>query len=432
MRRARASVRAVAAAAGLAAMCAAADAAWGQGNAPVQGNALVQDPGPNYSSHDAAFFESLLAGRVWVLERPNSSRADDRGTVWAHYHAPDGTLLACAHLGGAYAAATARWRVVPSRSFRALYNYLEPGAEPDPARRRGHTPLFHDPETGALHNETLSGTNWRIASRGWVQESWPRAMKTACPGLAVPAGLPVNERQISTAFGTMMAQDPEAPVRNAPGSHLRGPGATGIAAAQGRPRLPAAELARFLEENDGFVLTDTAGARHVLVLGAESDELWLLGEDGGIADTGVLVPSSDGMEIAVHYRRLPIRPRYRIGDALPFLPTGKRFAAMRMTDRLASEGTPVALPFAGTGVSGTSASGTGVSGTSVSGGGETVLRLRPDGGVTAGGGGTETVPGTWRWSRGELVVTLEASGGPETEARYPWRLLADLWGPVIR
>ena len=61
-----------------------------------------------------------------------------------------------------------------------------------------------------------------------------------------------------------------------------------------------------------------------------------------------------------------------------------------------------------------------------------MLRLRPDGGVTAGGGGTETVPGTWRWSRGELVVTLEASGGPETEARYPWRLLADRWGAVIR
>ena len=412
MRRARASVRAFAAAAGLAAMCAGIDAAWGQA---VEG-------GPNFSSHSATFFESLLAGRVWVLERPNSSRADDRSRVWAHYHAPEGTLLACAHLDGAYAAATARWRVVPSRSFRALYNYLEPGAEPDPARRRGHTPLFHDPETGALHNETLSGTNWRVASRGWVQASWPRAMKEACPGLAVPAGLPVNERQTSTAFGTMMAQDPEAPVRNAPGSHLRGPGATGIAAAQGRPRLPAAGLARFLAENDGFVLTDTAGARHVLVLGPESDELWLLGEDGGIADTGVLVPSSDGTEIAVHYRRLPIRPRYRIGDALPFLPTGERFAAMRMTDRLASEGTPVALPFAGTGVSGTN----------VSGGDETVLRLRPDGRVTAGGGGTGTAPGTWRWSRGELVVTLEASGGPETEARYPWRLLADRWGAVIR
>ena len=422
MRRARVSVRGAAAALALGAMFAGIDAAWGQ----------AAGGGPNYSSHSAAFFESLLAGRVWVLERPNSSRADDRGTVWAHYHAPGGALLACAHLGGAYGAASARWRAVPSREFRALYNYLEPGAEPDPGRRRGHTPLFHDPETGGLHNETLSGTRWRVASRGWVQESWPRSMKDACPGLAVPAGLPVNERQTSTAFATMMAQDPEAPVRNAPGSHLRGPGATGIAAARGRPRLPAADLARFLEENDGFVLTDTAGARHVLVLGAGGDELWLLGEDGGVADTGLLVPSSDRTEIAVHYARLPIRPRYRIGDALPFLPTGERFAAMRMTDRLAAEGTPVALPFAGTSVSGTRVSGARVSGarvsgTSVPGRAGTVVTLAGDGTLAAEGGGAGTVPGTWRWSRGELAVTLDGR-----VFRYPWRLLAGPAGSGLR
>ena len=397
MRRAAAGLRVLWAAAGLGAMFAAADAAWGQSPAG----------GANYSSHGAAFFKSLLAGRVWVLERPSSSRADDRGTVWAHYHAPDGTLLACAHLGGGYAAATARWRVVPSRSFRALYNYLEPDAQPDPGKRRGHTPIFHDPGTGGLHNETLSGTGWRVASRGWVQESWPRSMKTACPGLAVPAALPVNELQTSTAFAAMMAQDPEAPVRHAPGSHLRGPGATGIAAAQGRPRLPAANLARFLEGNDGFVLTDTAGARHVLVLGAEGDELWLLGENGAVADTGLLVPSSDGTEIAVHYRRLPIRPRYRIGDALPFLPTGERFAAMRMTDRLAAEGTTLALPFPGRA--------------------ETVVRLAGDGTLAAEGGGRGTVSGTWRWSRGELAVTLDGR-----ESRYPWRLLAGLTGSGLR
>ena len=393
MKRARVSVGGVAAVLALAAMFAGIDAAWGQ----------AAGGGANYSSHSAKFFESLLAGRVWVLERPNSSRADDRGTVWAHYHAPDGTLLACAHLGGAYGAASARWRVVPSRAFRALYNYLEPAAAPDPGRRRGHTPLFHDPETGGLHNEALSGTRWRIASRGWVQESWPRSMKDACPGLAVPAGLPVNERQTSTAFAAMMAQDPDAPVRNAAGSHLRGPGATGIAAAEGRDRLPAAVLARFLAENDGFVLTDTAGARHVLVLGTGGDELWLLGGDGAVADTGMLVPSSDGTGIAVHYRRLPIRPRYRIGDALPFLPTGERFAAMRMTDRLAAEGTPVVLPFPGRA--------------------ETVVRLAADGTVAADGGGTGTVSGTWRWSRGELAVTLDGR-----EFRYPWRVLADRAG----
>ena len=68
-----------------------------------------------------------------------------------------------------------------------------------------------------------------------------------------------------------------------PDSHLRGPGATGIAAARGRAALPAAALGRFLTENDGFVLTDTAGALHVLVLGTRGDELWLLDNEGRIA-----------------------------------------------------------------------------------------------------------------------------------------------------
>ena len=418
MRPSRVSVRGLAAAVALAAMyqgvplLAAVDAAWGQGAAS----------GPNYSSHAASFFDGLLKGRVWVLERPNSSRADDRGAAWAHYHAPDGALLACVHLGGEYAGAEARWRVVPSRAFRSLYTYYESGTEPDPGRRRGHTPLFHDPETGALHNEaTGPDGRWAIASRGWVQESWPRSMKEACPDLALPASLPVNGRQTATGFEEMMAQDPDAAVRNAPGSHLRGPGAIGIAAAERRARLPAADLARFLAENDGFVLTDTAGARHVLVLDADGDELWLLDADGDIADTGLLVPAAGGAEIAVHYARLPIRPRYRIGDALPFLPTGERFAAMRITDRLAAESTPVVLPFPGPGVAGRA---------------ETAVRFRADGTLAAEVDGRETVPGTWRWSRGALVVALEGAariaGKIFSGTSVPWRVLADRAGGGIR
>ena len=384
--------RALLAAAAVFAAFAAADAAWGQASG-----------GPNLSSHDARFFTELLAGRVWVLERPNSARAGDRNTVWAHYHAPDGTLLACAHLGGVYAAGTARWRVVRSRAFRSLYNYLEPGSEPDPGRRLGHTPIFYDPGAGVLHNEAVSGSGgrWAVASRGWVQESWPRAMKDACPGLELPASLPVNARQTATAFDAMMAQDPDAAVRNAPGSHLRGPGAVGIAGARGRDRLPGADLARFLAENDGFVLTDTAGARHVLVLGAQGDELWLLDEAGAIADVGLLVPAAGGAEIAVHYERLPLRPRYRIGDALPFLPTAERFAGMRTTDRLAGTDTAVSLPLPGRG--------------------ETAVRLGADGTLSADDGSGGHLPGTWRWSRGALAVTVEGAAEP---VRIPWRLLA--------
>ena len=400
MRRAEAPARrGILAAAAIAAAFAAADAAWGQESA-----------GANLSSHDARFFTQLLSGRVWVLERPNSNRAADRGTVWAHYHAPDGTLLACAHLG-AYAPGRALWRVVPSRAFRSLYNYLEPGTEPDPGKRRGHTPLFYDPDTGRLHNEAVAGAGgtWAVASTGWVQESWPRAMTTACPELALPSSLSVNERQTAVAFDAMMAQDPGAAIRYAPGSHLRGPGATGIAAARGRDRLAGTDLARFLEENDGFVLTDLGGARHVLVLGADGDELWLLGADGAIADVGLLVPAAGGTGIAVHYERLPLRPRYRIGDALPFLPTGERFAGIRITERLAETGTAVTLPLPGRR--------------------ETAVRLRADGTLSADDGSGGHLGGTWRWSRGALALTV---GGADSVARIPWRVLAERAGDVAR
>ena len=371
----------------------------------VPGGAVAQTApaGPNYSSHAAAFFTGLLEGRVWILERPNASRAGDRNVVWAHYHAPGGTLLACAHLGGAHAPGTARWRVVPSREFRALYNYLEPGMEPDPGRRRGHSPIFHDPATGGLHNEAVEPASgaWAVASRGWVQESWPRAMKDACPDLDLPAGLPVNEKQTSAVFHEMIAQDAHAPVRGFPGSHLRGPGATGIAASNGRPVLPAAALKRFLADNDGRVLVDTAGARHVLVLGRDRDELWLLDRQGAIADTGHLVPASGGAEITLQYERLPLRPRYRVGDALPLLPTGERFAAMRLTDWLAGRSEPVSLPFMDRA--------------------EVAFRFMADGTLMAQLEDGGNLPGAWRWSRGELIVTLD---GAAVANSYPWRALA--------
>ena len=102
------------------------------------------------------------------------------------------------------------------------------------------------------------------------------------------------------------------------------------------------------------------------MLGTRGDELWLLDNEGRIADTGHLVAAAGGAEIAIHYERLPVRPRYPVGQALPFLPTGERFGAMRLTDRLAASGEAVVLP--------------------VPGRGETVVRFHGDGTLIAEGG----------------------------------------------
>ena len=375
------------------------------------GPAAPQAGPANLSSHDAAFFSDLLTDRVWLHERPGSAQAGDRGLVWGIHHGADGTALACIHLDGAWQARIGRWRVVPSPRFRALYNYHRAGTEPDPGHVKGHVPIFYDPETGRLHSESLgrggspggSLSDWFVLALGWVQESWPLALKEACPELGLPAGLPVNERQISAAMEEAIGQDPAAAVRAHPGADLRAPGSTGLALAGGTPTVTADELARFLMANDGFVLESPAGARLVLALGGERDELWRLDADGDVTDTALLLPAAGGAGIAVQWERLPRRQDYRVGDPFPLRPTGERYGAFVLMDRLIAEGRPVVLPL---GDQGTVALGFGEGGTVT---------------VPAAFGKKGTIAGRWWWSRGHLHVALD--GAAETIA-WPWRALA--------
>ena len=360
----------------------------------------------NYSSYDAAFFSGLLTDRVWVLERPNSAQAVDRGLVWGIHHAADGTARACIHLDGVWQARVDRWRVVASPRFRALYNYYDAGTAPDPGHVKGHVPIFYDRETGRLHSESVGGAegsqgNWFVLSLGWVQESWPQALKEACPDLDLPAGLMVNAKQNSALMEEAVAQDPDAALRDVSGSHLRAPGATGLAMSAGAPAVTASGLARFLAANDGHVLESPAGTRMVLVLGVERDELWRLDAHGNVADTAVLLASADGAGIVAQWERLPRRLEYRLGDPFPLQPAGERHGAMALTDRLIAAGRPVALPLGDRG--------------------EIALRFHEGGAVTAADIYGGELGGRWRWSRGHLHVSLD--GMKETLA-WPWRDLA--------
>ena len=378
--------------------------------AGVDGAAAQSGP-PNYSSHSAAFFTDLLSDRVWLYERPNAARAEDRGLLWGVHHAADGSAHACFRLDGQWQAGTGRWRVVSSPGFRALYNYSAAGTEPDPGHVRGHVPVFYDPASGRLHSESVGGNAWFVLSLGWVQESWPRALEEACPGLPLPAGLAVNERQASTVMEAAVAQDPDAALRAHPGSALRAPGSTGLALAGGHPVLTAAELGRFLAANDGHVLESPEGTRLVLALGAERDELWRLDEDGNVVDTAVLLPAADGVPgrspagIAVQWERLPRRQDYRVGDPFPLRPTGERHGAFLLTDRLIAADRPVVLPLGEQG---------GVA-----------VRFGAGGRAAAEAADGSGIAGRWWWSRGTLHVALDGSG--ETVA-WPWRALAEHLG----
>ena len=375
--------------------------------------AQSQSGPPNYSSHDAAFFSELLTNRVWVFERPNSTQAADRGVIWGIHHGADGTASACIHLDGSWQARVDRWRVVSSPRFRALYNYQDAGTEPDPGHVKGHVPIFYDPGTGRLHSESVGGSGWFVLSLGWVQESWPQALKRACPSLSLPIGVPgsspapgsspvpVNGNQTSVLMEESVAQNPGTVLRDAPGSHLRAPGATGLAMSAGAPAVTAADLARFLAANDGHVLESPAGTRMVLVLGAERDELWRLDEHGDVVDTAVLLPSVEEAGVVAQWERLPRRLEYRLGDPFPLQPTGERYGAMTFTDRLTAAGGTVALPFGDRG--------------------DIALRFHEGGGVTAEDARGGEIAGRWRWSRGHLHLSLD--GMAETLA-WPWRELA--------
>jgi len=136
----------------------------------------------------------------------------------------------------------------------------------------------------------------------------------------------------------------------------------------------------------------------VLVLGAERDELWRLDADGHVADTAVLLSAADGASIVAQWERLPRRMEYRLGDPFPLQPTGERYGAMSLTDRLVSAGRPVALPLGDRD--------------------DIALRFHEGGAVTAEGIHGGTISGRWRWSRGQLQVSLDGVG--ETFA-WPWR-----------
>ena len=363
--------------------------------------ASAQSGPSNYSSHDAAFLAELLTDRVWVLERPNSAHAGDRGLIWGIHHAADGTARACIHLDGAWQARVDRWRVVSSPRFRALYNYHDAGTAPDPGHVKGHVPIFYDPGTGRLHSESVGESAWFVLSLGWVQTSWPQALKEVCPDFDLPVGLPVNAKQSSVLMEEAVAQNPDAALRAHPGSELRAPGATGLAMSAGAPAVTASELARFLAANDEHVLESPAGIRMVLVLGAERDELWRLDAHGNVADTAVLLPAADGAGIVAQWERLPRRLEYRLGDPFPLQPTGERYGAFVLTDRLLAADRPVTLPLGDSG---------GVA-----------LRFGDGGTATAEAADGSGIGGRWWWSRGHLHVSLD--GVAETYA-WPWRVLA--------
>jgi len=353
------------------------------------------------SSHEAAFFRDLLIGRVWVYQNMVVNAPSFRGYGSAAYFHLDGRVTVCSATASGAVDYSGRWRVVPDDRFVALFNYIAPGEEPDPAQVRSHAPIFYDPETGQLHSERwVSEDTWQVFLRGWVQESWPAGLAAVCPALH-PAWVPVNQEQGSVVFWKLMREDGRAPLRHFPGSERSIPGARGLAASGHQPTWPAEALSVWLAENNGTVVRGGL-RRYVLALGARGDEAWLLeGESDEVADTIRLIPSEDGHGVELQFTAAPIRLLYRLGYPLGLVATGERYGAMALMDWLVARREPVAVPFMDR---------------------ENVgFRFLADGNLRVGTRAGVEIAGEWWWSKGLLHVRVDGIDAVNT---FEWRALA--------
>ena len=354
------------------------------------------------SSHDAAFFESFLTGRVWVYQKLAAESPSIRDYASAAYFHEDGGMAVCTSTAEGGVDHSGRWRVVASDRFVSLFNYLAPGTEPDPRHVRDHGPIFYDPASGQLHTESwVSEDTWNVFLRGWVQESWPAAVAGVCPEVGPPAAVPVNAKQRSLLFEAQLREDPEAPLRRFAGSERRVPGAVGLAASGHQPTLSAEALGAWFARNNGFVVTSGI-ARYAVSLGARGDELWLLdGETEDILDTIELVGSEDGEALVWQFAAAPVRRVYRLGYPLGLVSTGERFGAMALMDWLVERAEPVGLPFMDR---------------------ENVgFRFLGGGRARAGTHGGDEIGAEWWWSKGMLHLRVD---GIEAVNTFEWRALA--------
>lgn len=163
------------------------------------------------ASHDAAFFERLLVDRAYVYKKTLYRRGDIAGYV----KRPGGKVLICTYRGYRRVTQRANWRVLPSNRHRALSALYYDGD--DPRDSRNYAVPFYDGESGRLHQKIWHRGDLRWVDRfdGWVQESWPRILADACPGLTkdLPEGMAINEKQTAERLEELRAQDPEAPLR---------------------------------------------------------------------------------------------------------------------------------------------------------------------------------------------------------------------------
>ena len=359
----------------------------------------------NYTPYASSFYKKLLADRVWIFEGTGRSRNLVQGVVFG----ADGKN----HLCGVKKKRK-QWVWLENEPFVSTW---EAEVRRDGVRIKfnyehiesRYMSLFYDPNTGGVTNEIALRDKygrfyWKLADRGQLQASWPRSLVDACPGLKLPGSIRINEKQASLKMDELRRQDPDAPIRNFPGSQHTGPGRTGLAASGGRPTTSKEEVEAWMKLQKGNVLVSARGNGYVFTEGwGEGTEIWLIGYDGNAGAFGKVTRKTDrtGQEWVISDLPGVGTVKYAMGYPLPLMSTGHRHPAWQITDWLIESGRVLEVPDLGDAWKG--------------------VRFHPENRAEvfpADGGAPVT--GGWRWTKTQLQVWL--SDGPS--AVEHWRDLA--------
>ncbi len=360
-----------------------------------QGSSLDPKVYVNYTPYSEAFYRELVTGRVYLYAHRTGKF---RNVVHGRIAATDGRVIEC--LPGRvdnklfwFWVENKRWSLAKRRS--GVWIELDHGDG-----SKGSAAQFYDPETGGFTFEHLKRGRWVRTHPGVIQDTWPRVLADGCANLKPPTGIRINEKQTSPRFDELRRQDPDAPIRHFPGSHLTAPGRTGLGASRGRPTTTRKEVWAFLRAQEGYVVTSPSGAGYVFDLDGGRNEVWRLADDGSISRFGQLREEGDWLFVEV-----PDQPvlRYPMGYPVPVLPTGHRHAAWQLTDKLIARAEPVPLSWMGERYSGH-------------------RFLFHDKTLTIVGPGETYLDGRWRWSKGRLEVTV--GGDERNPVSIGWRDLA--------
>ena len=289
----------------------------------------------NLSSHTGEFFRGLLENRVWVFRF--------RGSPAAMYFSKDGAAEGCWLSRDNSRFARSRvgmgWRVgTPMGPGNLEINW--PTSE---GMNRYRMVIIYDRVSGKFHGErfNVKKRRWREARSGWLQDSWPAALKRVCKSTNLPWDLPINERQDSLEWAGITAAG--SPLKNYPGSEMSFPGAVGLAASNGKPVMTVQEAFELRKKAHGMVSIGMSGEKRVVVARSGYTELWAIDENGNISDIARSERVESGTITLVRWERSGKINSYYVGYAFPLIVTEKRHAAFEMMKNLVDSGKEVSL-----------------------------------------------------------------------------------------